>query len=119
MSVTLSKLKRQGAGKKHFRTWTCAGFLKHNSGRNPQTVLQSMVYLSSVPHSHAVFDFATSCILAEATEDNFARHTAQALPTARLWARRDTIRLGTTIEAECPANKKQKGLYICLIERAY
>ena len=33
-----------------------------------------MVYLSSAPHSHAVFNFATGCVLAEAAEDNFARH---------------------------------------------
>ena len=41
------------------------------------------------------------------------------LPKARLWARRDTITLGTAIEANCPANKQSTGLYICLIEGAY
>ena len=33
-----------------------------------------MVYLSTAPHSHAVFDSATGCVLAEAAEDNLARH---------------------------------------------
>ena len=33
-----------------------------------------MVYLSSAPYLHAVFDFATDCVLAEAADYNFARH---------------------------------------------
>ena len=32
-----------------------------------------MAYLSSAPDSNAVFDFATSCVLAEAAEENLAR----------------------------------------------
>ena len=32
-----------------------------------------MVYLSSAPHSRAVFDLATGCVWAEAAEDNLAR----------------------------------------------
>ena len=44
VGVTLSELNRQGQGKNSFSwTSTCAGFLKHNSGRNPQTGLQCMV----------------------------------------------------------------------------
>ena len=34
--------------------------LKHNSGRNPHTEVQYMVYLPSAPHSYAVFDSATA-----------------------------------------------------------
>ena len=34
--------------------------LKHNSVRNPHTEVQYMVYLSSAPHSYAVFDSATA-----------------------------------------------------------
>ena len=33
---------------------------KHNSGRNSHTEVQVMVYLSSAPHSYAVFDSATA-----------------------------------------------------------
>ena len=33
---------------------------EHNSGRNFYTEVQSMVYLSSAPHSYAVFDSATA-----------------------------------------------------------
>ena len=33
---------------------------KHKSGRNSHTVVQFMVYLSSAPHSYAVFDSATA-----------------------------------------------------------
>ena len=32
-----------------------------------------LVYLSSAPHSRAMFNFATGCVLAEAAEDNLAR----------------------------------------------
>ena len=32
----------------------------HNSGRTPHTEVQYMVYLSSAPHSYAVFDAATA-----------------------------------------------------------
>ena len=39
-----------------------------------------MVYLSSAPRSHAVFDFATGCFLAEAAEDNLARHVHGGYP---------------------------------------
>ena len=63
-----------------FWTSTCAGFLKHNCGRNPQTGVECMGYLSSVPHSCAVFDFATGCVLAEAAEDSLARHMHQRYP---------------------------------------
>ena len=53
--------EQTGPGEKHiFWTSTCAGFLKHNTGRHPQTGLQCMVYLSSAPHSYAMFDSATS-----------------------------------------------------------
>ena len=34
--------------------------LKHNSGPNSHTEVQYMVYLSSAPHSYAVFDSATA-----------------------------------------------------------
>ena len=34
--------------------------LKHNSGRNPHTEVQYMVYLSSAPHSYAVINSATA-----------------------------------------------------------
>ena len=34
--------------------------LKHNRGREPHTEVQYMVYLSSAPHSYAVFDSATA-----------------------------------------------------------
>ena len=60
LDVTLSNPDRQAQEKKIFWTLTCAGFLKHHSGRNPQTELQCMVYLSSAPHSYAVFDSATA-----------------------------------------------------------
>ena len=33
---------------------------KHNSGQNSHTEVQFMVYLSSAPHSYAVFDSATA-----------------------------------------------------------
>ena len=33
-----------------------------------------MVCLSSAPHSHAVLDVFTGWVLAEAAEDNYARH---------------------------------------------
>ena len=49
-------------------TLTCAGFVKHNSVRKQQTGIECRVYLSSTPHSHAVFDFATENNLAEAAE---------------------------------------------------
>ena len=34
--------------------------MKHNSGRNPHTEVQYMVYLSSAPHLYAVFESATA-----------------------------------------------------------
>ena len=75
MGVTLSKAEWTGARKKtFFCTSTCAGFLKHNSGQNPQTGVECMVYLSSAPHSRTVLDFATGCVLAEAAEDSLAKH---------------------------------------------
>ena len=81
MGVRLSKLNGQGRRqKKIFWTSTCAGFLKHNSGRNPETGIQCMVYLSPAPHSHAVLNFANGCVLAEPAEDNFARHMRGRYP---------------------------------------
>ena len=59
VGVTLSNPERQ-AQKKLFWTLTCAGYLKHNSGRNPHTEVQFMVYLSSAPNSYAVLDSATA-----------------------------------------------------------
>ena len=44
-----------------------------------------MVYLSSAPHSRAVFDFVTGCILAEAAEDNLARHMHGRYPQQGCW----------------------------------
>ena len=106
---------RRTGPEKTFLDLDMCWLLKHNSGPNPHTEVQYMVYVSAsfVPRVR----LCHSCVLAEAAEDNFARHTARALPTARLWARRNTITLGTPIEAECPADKQPTGLYICQFDR--
>ena len=48
------------AQKKLFLDLDMCLLLKHNSGRNPHIEVQYMVYVSSAPHSYAVFDSATA-----------------------------------------------------------
>ena len=48
------------AQKKVFFYLDMCWLLKHNSGRNPHTEVQYIVYLSSAPHSYAVLDSATA-----------------------------------------------------------
>ena len=93
--------------------------LKHNGGRNPHTEVQYMVYLSSAPHSYAVVDSAMAVSWRKLQKTTSPGPLHGRYPTARLWARRNTITLGTAIEAECPADKQPTGLYICQFDRTY
>ena len=58
MGVTWSHLESRR--KKGFVDLDMCWLQKHNSGRNSHTEVQVMVYLSSTPHSYAVFDSATA-----------------------------------------------------------
>ena len=58
MGVTLSNLKCRP--RKSLLDLDMCWLVKNNSGRNPHTEVQYMVYLLSAPHSYAVFDSATA-----------------------------------------------------------
>ena len=58
VGLTWSHLKSRPR-KKHFDLDMC-WLQKHKSGRTSHTEVQGMVYLSSPPHSYAVFDSATA-----------------------------------------------------------
>ena len=58
MGVTWSHLKSRP--RKKILDLDMCWLQKHNSGGNSHTEVQVIVYLSSAPHSYAVFDSATA-----------------------------------------------------------
>ena len=59
MGVTWSHLQSRSR-KKEILDLDMCWLQKHNSGQNSDAEVQVMVYLSSAPHSYAMFDSATA-----------------------------------------------------------